>query len=45
MEVNVSTRYTRISMVDFENPEVMRLSLLQYGDVLAVKIMEYAEDI
>ena len=41
----MSTRYTRISMVEFANPEAMRLSLQQYEDELAPKIMEYAEDI
>ena len=41
----MSTRYTRISMVEFENPEAMRVSLQQYEDELAPKIMEYAEDI
>ena len=41
----MSTRYTRISMVEFENPEAMQLSLKHYEDELAPKIMEYAEDI
>ena len=41
----MSNRFTRISMVEYENPEAMRLSLRQYEDELAPKIMEYAEDI
>lgn len=41
----MSSRFTRISMVEYENPEAMRLSLRQYEDELAPKIMEYAEDI
>ena len=41
----MSSRFTRISMVEYENPEAIRLSLRQYEDELAPKIMEYAEDI
>ena len=34
----MSTRYTRISMVEFENPEAMQISLQQYEDELAPKL-------
>ena len=41
----MSKRFTRISMVEYDSPEAMRLSLQQYEDELAPKVMEYAEDI
>ena len=41
----MSKRFTRISMVEYDSPEAMRLSLQQYEDELAPKIMKYAEDI
>ena len=34
----MSKRYTRISMVEFENSEAMQLSLQQYEDELAPKL-------
>ena len=39
----MTSRFTRISMVEYENQEAMRLSLRQYEDELAPKIMEYAK--
>ena len=41
----MSNRFTRISMVEYEHEEAMRISLQQYEDKLAPKVMEYAEDI
>ena len=41
----MSGRFTRISMVEYESEKAMRLSLQQYEDELAPKVMEYAEDI
>ena len=41
----MTKRFTGISMVEYDSHDSMRLSLQQYEDDLAPKIMEYAEDI